>query len=118
ALEQGLRPQTPDECFDGFVIGAPWRLWHPARTEKHPTRDAGKLSEAVGLCLARSGVDPLPFLVRAIAAEGQNSAWVFARGVARTIADPAELWKRTCATFAGTDSAVRNPVVLAGVVDG
>lgn len=118
ALEQELRPHTLDECFDAFVIGEPWRLWHPARTEKHPTRNAGKLSEAVGICLARSGVDPLPFLVRAIAAEGQNSAWVFARGVARTIADPAELWERTCATFAATDSAVRNPVVLAGVVDG
>src|SRR5690606_32026405 len=80
--------------------------------------NVGKLSEAVGICLARSGGDPLPFLARAIAAEGQNSAWMFARGVARTIADPAELWERTRATFAATDTAQRNPVVLTGIIDG
>lgn len=118
ALECELRPHTLYQCFEAFVVGEPWRHWHPVRTEKRPTRDVGKLSEAVGVCLARSGADPLPYLARAIAAEGQNSTWVFARGLTRTSAAPAELWQSACATFAAAESAHRNPGVLAGVIDG
>lgn len=118
ALEQELRPHTLDECFDAFVIGEPWRHWHPTRTEEHPTRDVEKLSEAIGICLARSGADPLPYLTRAITAEGQNSTWAFARGLARASAKPAEVWQGACATFAAADSAQRNPGVLAGVIEG
>lgn len=118
ALEQELRPHSLDECFDAFVIGEPWRHWHPTRTEEHPTRDVGKLSEAIGICFARSGADPLPYFARAIAAEGQNSSWVFARGLTRANAEPAEVWQKACATFAATDTARRNPSVLAGVIAG
>jgi len=118
ALEHELRPHTLDECFEAFAIGEPWRHWHPARTEKRPTRDVGKLSEAVGICLAKSGVDPLPYLARAITAEGQNSAWVFARGLARSSADLSGLWQRTCAIFAAANTTRRNPRILAGIIDG
>lgn len=100
------------------MVGEPWRHWHPARTEKRPARNVAKLSEAVGVCLARSGTDPLLYLARAISAEGQNSTSVFARGLIRTRAAPAELWQSACATFAAADSAHRNPGVLAGVVAG
>ncbi|MFZ5707654.1 MAG: hypothetical protein ACOY5R_20535 [Pseudomonadota bacterium] len=118
ALERELRPTTVDECFEAFVIGEPWRHWHPVRTEKRPIRDVGKLSEAVGVCLAKSGVDPVPYLARAIAATGQNSAWVFARGLTRDSANPAVLWQSACATFAFADSAHRSPSVLAGILNG
>lgn len=73
---------------------------------------------AIGVCLARSGTDPLPYLARAIAAEGQNSTSVFACGLTRTHAAPAELWRSACATFAAADNAHRNPGVLAGVIAG
>lgn len=118
ALERELRPTTADECFEAFVIGEPWRHWHPTRTKKRLTRDAGKLSEAVGVCLARSGADPLPYLARAIAAVGQNSSWAFARGLTRASEVPAKLWQSACAIFAVADGAHRNPGVLAGVIDG
>lgn len=118
ALECELRPRTLDECFDAFVIGEPWRHWHPTRTERRPARDVAKLAEATGICLARTGADPIPYLGRLIAAEGQNSAWMFARGFARTSAEPAKLWQTACAIFGVAEPAHRDPGVLAGIIDG
>lgn len=117
ALERDLRPQTIAECFDAFVLGEPWRHWHPVRTEKRSTREAGKLAEATGICVARHA-DPVPYLARAIVGEGQNSALQFARGVARSSGNPARLWQETLAVFRTAGADTRNPLVLTGLLEG
>lgn len=116
-LERDLRPQTIDECFDAFVLGEPWRHWHPVRTEKRSTRDVGKLAEATGICVARHA-DPVAYLTRAVVGEGQNSVLRFARGIARTSGDPTRLWQEVLAVFRTMADDKRNSIVLTGLLEG
>lgn len=118
ALERELRPRTLDDCFAAFVMGEPWRHWHPARRDNHLVRNVGKLAEAVGVCLARNAIDSGPYLVQAAGVVDQNSTWAFGKGLARATEDPERLWRDACAAFAAQDSSRRNPRVLAGLIEG
>lgn len=117
-LERDLRPRTIEDCFEAFVLGEPWRHHHPVRSDKRPTRDVGKLAEAVGLRVGRRSDDPMPYLLRAMAAEGESSVWEFARGLARSSGDLDRLWGAARTAFEETDSGKRNALVLAGLIEG
>lgn len=117
-LERDLRPRTTEDCFEAFVLGEPWRHYHPVRREEKPTRDIGKLSEAVGFRLSLRGDDPAPYLARAVAVEGESSVWSFSRGLARKSTDLDGLWRAARAAFGATDQEKRNSLVLAGLIEG
>src|SRR3546814_17175900 len=48
ALERDLRPRSLDDFFDTFVLGEPWRHWHPNGSGRHMMRSSSTLSRAVG----------------------------------------------------------------------
>jgi hypothetical protein len=91
-LERMLRPVSLDDLFETFVLGEPWRHWHPAGREGRPLRSVGLLARAVGRAVARTGEGSWEYLERAGRGEGHNSAWQFAAGLARAFPDPEVLW--------------------------
>lgn len=117
-LERELRPRTLDDCFAAFVLGEPWRHWHPARREKHLVRNVAKLAEAVGVCLVRNSIDLTPYLAQIVGALDQNSAWAFGKGLGRATENPTQLWQEAYGAFAAQDKDRRNPRVLSGIVEG
>jgi hypothetical protein len=116
-LEQEFRPATIDEFFETFVLGEPWRHWHPSGRERNPVRSAGRLARAVGRAMIRQGVDLAPYLDRAAQADGANSVWAYMVGLARSTSDLDGLWDAAYARFAA-DAAGRHPGLLGGILEG
>ena len=117
-LEQDMRPRTVDELFEAFVLGEPWRHWHPSGREKSPTRNVGLLARATGKCLVREVIELGPYLSRATRREGFNSARQFGVGLARATRDPEGLWRQACGALEAHAPNQRNPSILDGVLKG
>ncbi|NKJ43190.1 hypothetical protein [Novosphingobium sp. SG720] len=116
-LEQDFRPRTFDDLFETFVLGAPWRHWHPSGRSKNPVRNAGLLAQAVGRHLARCKHDPSPFIARAAVSQGQNSVWQFMTGLTRHSDDPYPLWAVAFGLFTASPEQV-DPHLLGGIFAG
>ena len=116
ALERQLRPKGLQQCFEAFVLGEPWRFWHPSGREKNPIREVRLLARAVGCCLGRSGVDLRPFLVLATAADGQNSTMAFGEGLAQSAANLDVLWKEALGTYGIGEVGKHDPGLLIGII--
>ncbi len=99
ALERELRPRTLDDNFDTFVLGEPWRHWHPSGRKKASLRGVGRLAQAVGRAMARQKIDVAPYLDRAAASDTTNSVWQFMKGLARSSDDLEALWEAAYQRF-------------------
>jgi hypothetical protein len=117
-LERDLRPRALDELFDAFVMGEPWRHWHPSGREKNPSRNVGFLARAVGQKLVRSNVDLQAYLDRASVAQGQTSVFHFGEGLGRAARDLDTLWKVAYRAFERAEPTRRNLGPLAGILRG
>lgn len=116
-LEREFRPRTPDELFEAFVMGAPWRHWKPSGRERHSARPVERLAQRFGACLARRGLAD-GYIARAVAIRGQSSVYYFAQGVGRATADRDATWRRAHDRFAALPTAERNASVFAGLLAG
>jgi len=118
ALETKLRPSKPEELFEAFVLGEPWRHWHPRGREKHPVRNVAKLAQALGKCLIRRGLVTDGQIELALGVEGQTSVYDFGEGLAKAAKDiPAE-WNRLLSAYRAKAGGSRNPTLLAGFLKG
>lgn len=117
-LEQSLRPAKPEEFFEAFVLGEPWRHWHPSGREKGSTRDVGRLAKRLGEHVVRAGLPLDDLLARATCAQGQNSVYDFGQGLARATRDYDALWDGAYAIYARSPEAERFPALLAGILKG
>lgn len=117
ALEQEFRPTSVDDHFDTFVLGEPWRHWHPSGRQKSSVRNVRRLAQAVGRAIVRQGLDPAPYLDRAAYAEGTNSVWAFMSGLAGATSDLEGLWDAAYARFAA-DPKRAVPGLLGGILEG
>lgn len=118
ALERALRPRSLDDIFETFVLGEPWRHWHPAGREHRPLRNVALLARATGRAVARQGGDPASWLERAGLDQGHNSAWHFATGLAQASADPESLWSAARAQLTRHGATAYNTAVLGGILEG
>lgn len=118
ALERELRPRTSDDHFEAFVLGEPWRHWHPSGRDKSSTRCVGLLARAVGKRLVREGANIGPYLARVTSRSGQNSAAGFAFGLALAVGDLDELWRQAYRALEAHPSGERNPAVFDGLLQG
>ena len=117
-LEQEMRPQTVDDLFEAFVLGEPWRHWHPSGREKSSTRNVGLLARATGKCLVREVTELGPYLTRATRRGGFNSARQFGVGLARATRDPETLWRQAYRALEAHEPKERDPSILDGVLQG
>lgn len=117
ALEQEFRPKTVDDHFDTFVLGEPWRHWHPSGRQKASVRNVRRLAQAVGRAIMRQGFDPAPYLDRAAYAKGAHSVWAFMSGLASAAADLETLWDAAYMRFAA-DPMRAVPGLLGGILEG
>lgn len=118
SLEQDMRPRTVDDLFETFVLGEPWRHWHPSGRKKSSIRNVGLLARATGKCLFREGVELGPYLSRATCRGGVNSARQFGVGLARATRDPEGLWRQVYAALEAHAPNERNPSIIDGVLQG
>lgn len=118
ALEKDLRPRTVEDCFDAFVLGDPWRHWHPSGRENHSVRNVGPLAKRTGQNLASSGTDTGLFITRATNEAGQTSTYEFAQGLASRCSDLDQLWENARAAYEAAPEDGRTPAVLAGILKG
>lgn len=118
ALEQALRPRSLDDMFEAFVLGEPWRHWHPAGRQERPLRNVGLLARAVGRAVAHQGGDLAPWLERAGLGKGQNSAWQFAVGMSQASADLDTLWASARAQVSKHGLDTYNSAILGGILEG
>jgi hypothetical protein len=116
ALEREFRPLSLDDLFETFVLGEPWRHWHPGGRERKLTRNASALARAVGRTMRRRNIELDPYLDRIVKAQGANSAWSFMVGVAQSERDLDGLWCATYVRFSATEHA--NPGLLSGLLKG
>ncbi|RWN09481.1 MAG: hypothetical protein EOR94_29750 [Mesorhizobium sp.] len=116
ALERDFRPKSIDDFFVTFVLGEPWRHWHPSGNDRKMVRHASALSKAVGRAIMRRDVALAPYLDRAAAAIGTNSVWSFMVGLARSATDLDALWDMAYARFVLTDRG--HPGLLGGLLEG
>ncbi len=117
-LERDMRPRTVDDLFETFVLGEPWRHWHPSGRDRSPIRKVGLLARAVGRCLVRDGVDLNPYVARATRRGGYNSARQFGVGLARATRDPEAQWRQAYAALEAHDPKERDPSILDGMLQG
>lgn len=115
ALERELRPRTLAECFEAFVMGEPWRHWHPSGRDRAPARNVELIAKAVGKRMMRSGVDARPFLERALVAWGQTSVVSFGEGLASSALDLDALWRTAYEIYAEAPTDRRNPGAIIGI---
>lgn len=115
-LENELRPKTVDECFEAFVLGEPWRHWHPSGRENASVRNVALLAKAVGAKLTSSGRDLSPFLKRGLSAQGQTSVFPFGEGLGSRASDLPALWREAYGIYAAIPEDNRNPGVLIGLL--
>ncbi|WP_156681066.1 hypothetical protein [Sphingomonas profundi] len=118
ALERDLRPRSVNDLFEAFVMGEPWRHWHPSGREKSSIRNVGLLARATGRCLIRQGSDVSPYLERATRRSGANSSASFGAGLARTTGDLEGLWQQAYRAFEALPVRERTPAVLDGILRG
>lgn len=118
ALERELRPRTSDDFFEAFVLGEPWRHWHPSGREKASTRSVGLLARATGRMLVCEGADIAPYLARVTGRSGQNSAEDFGFGLARAAVDLEWLWEKSIRALEAHSRDEQNPAVLKGLLRG
>ncbi len=118
SLEKELRPRSAEDCFDAFVLGDPWRHWHPSGRENRSVRNVGRLARRVGQCLASAGVDLDPFVTRATNEVGQTSTYEFAQGLASRSAEFDQLWENARIAYEAAPDDSRTPAVLAGILKG
>lgn len=116
ALEMDLRPKTIEQCFEAFVLGEPWRHWHPSGRPEASARNIAMLAKAVGVRLARSGAMLDTYLQRAVTATGQNSTLAFGEGLARVAIDLDQLWGAAYSNYEQAAPATRDAGVLVGIV--
>jgi hypothetical protein len=116
ALERDFRPKSLDDFFDTFVLGEPWRHWHPNGSDRRMLRSASTLARAVGRAMMRRKVPLAPYLDRAAAAGGTNSVWPFMVGLAQSATDLVSLWDAAYARFIASDRG--HPGLLGGVLEG
>lgn len=116
ALERDFRPKTLDDFFETFVLGEPWRHWHPNGNDRKIVRSAGALARAVGRAMTRRNVSLSPYLERAAIAVGANSVGPFMAGLAKSSSDLDALWDAAYARFIATERG--NPALLAGLLEG
>ena len=116
ALERDLRPRTLDELFEAFVLGEPWRHWHPSGREKRSIRDLAAFARHVGESAERRGLAE-QFIARASRTSGQSSVYQFAKGLGQATADPDRLWHDAYADYAAGEGAA-SVLVLAGLLEG
>lgn len=117
ALERDLRPHSLEQCFEAFVLGEPWRHWHPRGDEHRHTRDVQLLARGCGVALARSSLDPVPWLGRATGAEHAPGAMAFGRGLVSRADDLDALWSGAVAAFRSLDPGARRSSLLSGIID-
>ena len=117
-LEKDMRPRTVDDLFEAFVLGEPWRHWHPSGREKSSIRNVGLLARATGKCLVREGAELRPYLARATRRAGFNSARQFGVGLAGATRDPEALWRQAYGALEPHAPNERNPSILDGVLQG
>ena len=115
-LEQDLRPKSLEQCFEAFVLGEPWRHWHPRGDERRHTRDVQLLARGCGVAAARSG-DLVSWLARATGAAHRQGPHAFGRGLASRTADLDRLWESAVAAFRQADPGARGPALLAGIIE-
>jgi len=115
-LELDLRPKDLNQAFEAFVLGEPWRHWHPSGSNKKHTRNIGLLAQAVGRCLAKEGTDVPPYLARSVHSEGQNSTIQFGEGLARGTANIDRLWQQATDAYAAAEPGNRDAGVLIGIL--
>jgi transcriptional regulator with XRE-family HTH domain len=118
ALEKELRPQNIEQCFEAFVLGEPWRHWHPSGREQASARDVAMLAKAVGVRLIRETNDIVTYLNRAVLAEGQNSTMAFGEGLAATSNDLDHIWSISSAAYTEADEKKRDVGLLIGIMKG
>jgi hypothetical protein len=118
ALERDLRPHSADDFFEAFVLGEPWRHWHPSGRHKSSTRKVGLLARATGRKLIQQGSDLGPYLERTTRRSGTNSAASFGIGLARATGDLEGLWQQACRAFKAHPKKERTPAVLDGILQG
>lgn len=118
ALERDLRPRTVDDLFEAFVLGEPWRHWHPSGREKSPVRRVGLLARATGKKLAHESADLGPYLASATRRDGQNSVAQFGIGLARATGDLETLWLQAYRALEAHPEGERNPAILDGILQG
>lgn len=118
ALEVTLRPSKPEELFEAFVLGEPWRHWHPGGREKHSTRDVAKLARALGRCLVCAGLVTDSQIDRLLGVEGQTCVHEFGEGLVRVAKDIPFQWSQLLAAYRAKAGAWRNPTLLAGFLKG
>ncbi|MDB5582320.1 MAG: hypothetical protein JWR80_7496 [Bradyrhizobium sp.] len=114
ALERSLRPGRAADLFEAFVLGEPWRHWHPAGRENHSVRDVGLLARALGRSHTASGALDNDYLDRALRVTGYSSVREFGEGIASVTPDVPGLWDELLARYRAIDPGERNPTLLAG----
>ncbi|SMF61174.1 hypothetical protein [Allosphingosinicella indica] len=117
-LEQDMRPRTIDDLFKAFVLGEPWRHWHPSGRERSSIRKVGLLARAMGKCLVRDEVELGPYIARATSRGGFNSARQFGVGLARATRDPEALWRQAYGVLERHEPEERDPSILDGMLQG
>ncbi|MBB5985489.1 helix-turn-helix domain-containing protein [Sphingobium lignivorans] len=70
AYEYELRPKNEEQFFEAFVIGEPWRHWHPAGKDQRHTRKVEVLARGLGPAACKA----CPAAGR-ISAAGRRSRW-------------------------------------------
>lgn len=117
-LEEDLRPKSIQDCFDAFVLGEPWRHWHPRRNKRAMTRNVSRLATAVGVRLSRSCGDPQDLLFAATSGKHQSSIWYFGRGIALAGSDITKIWSMAYEAYRKVPPANRSPDLLIGILSG
>jgi hypothetical protein len=117
-LEQDMRPRTVDDLFEAFVLGEPWRHWHPSGRANSSTRRVGLLARATGKCLMRERTELGPYLAHATRRGGVNSARQFGVGLTRATRDPEALWRQAYGALEAHAPNERDPSILDGVLQG
>lgn len=116
-LERELRPHDLSETFDAFVLGEPWRHWHPRRSDKRPVRSIDMLARGCGVAVAAASDDFRPWLERATAASHGQGPIAFAKGLVARTKNLDDLWKDAVAAFRRAGSGNRNPSLLSGILE-
>lgn len=116
-LELELRPKKIDDCFEAFVLGEPWRHWHPRGNDRRHTREVQLLARGCGVAVAKSGEDISSWIRRATGAEHGLGPIAFGRGLASRVPDLDELWSLAVAAFRGLSRNERGPALLKGIIE-
>jgi hypothetical protein len=118
AFERCLRPREPTELFEAFVLGEPWRHWHPVGNDNRATRNVEGLAGAFGRCAIRKRLLIDDLINRALRSEGQTSVHRFGEGLGAAAPNTTALWEEMVSCFQALPPETRNPTLLAGFLKG